>query len=134
MAYSLETRCIHGDEHRCPDKNNAISYPIYQTASFSHLTPGHNPNGFDYSRESNPTRAFLEETVASLSGLGYGALKEAVSEAVIAELTPIQERYNAIIADKDGMNAMLKRNAERAAYLSQKTLRKVYKKVGLYQF
>lgn len=66
MAYSLETRCIHGDEHRCPDKNNAISYPIYQTASFSHLTPGHNPNGFDYSRESNPTRAFLEETVASL--------------------------------------------------------------------
>ena len=75
----------------------------------------------------------MEETVASLSGLGYGALKEAVSEAVIAELSPIQERYNAIIADKDGMAAMLKRNAERAAYLAQKTLRKVYKKVGLYQ-
>ena len=75
----------------------------------------------------------MEDTVSSLSGLGYGALKEAVTEAVIAELTPIQERYNAIIADKDGMNAMLKRNAERAAYLAQKTLRKVYKKVGLYQ-
>ena len=28
---------------------------------------------------------------------------------------------------------MLKRNAERAQYLAQKTLRKVYKKVGLYQ-
>ena len=75
----------------------------------------------------------MEETVSSLSGLGYGALKEAVTEAVIEELTPIQERYNAIIADKEGMNAMLKRNAERAAYLAQKTLRKVYKKVGLYQ-
>ena len=75
----------------------------------------------------------MEDTVASLSGLGYGALKEAVTEAVIAELTPIQERYDAIIADKDGMNAMLKRNAEHAAYLAQKTLRKVYKKVGLYQ-
>lgn len=75
----------------------------------------------------------MEDTVSSLSGLGYGALKEAVSEAVIAELTPIQERYNAIIADKDGLNAMLGRNAERAAYLAQKTLRKVYKKVGLYQ-
>jgi tryptophanyl-tRNA synthetase len=75
----------------------------------------------------------MEETVASLSGLGYGTLKEAVSEAVIAEHSPIQERYNAIIADKDGMAAMLKRNAERAAYLAQKTLRKVYKKVGLYQ-
>ncbi|MBO4390352.1 MAG: aminotransferase class I/II-fold pyridoxal phosphate-dependent enzyme [Lachnospiraceae bacterium] len=66
MAYSIETRCIHGEEHNCPDPNHAISYPIYQTASFSHLTPGHNPNGFDYSRESNPTRAHLEETVASL--------------------------------------------------------------------
>ena len=56
-----------------------------------------------------------------------------MTEAVVAELSPIQERYNAIIADKDGLNAMLKRNAERAAYLAQKTLRKVYKKVGLYQ-
>ena len=75
----------------------------------------------------------MEETVASLQGLGYGALKDAVTEAVIAELTPIQERYNEIIADKDGLSAILKRNAERAQYLAQKTLRKVYKKVGLYQ-
>ena len=76
----------------------------------------------------------MEEAVSSLSGLGYGALKEAVTEAVIAELSPIQERYNAIISDKEGLNSMLKRNAERAQYLAQKTLRKVYKKVGLYQF
>ena len=75
----------------------------------------------------------MEETVSSLQGLGYGALKDAVTEAVISELSPIQERYNEIIADKDGLNAILKRNAERAQYLAQKTLRKVYKKVGLYQ-
>ena len=75
----------------------------------------------------------VEETVASLQGLGYGALKEAVAEAVIAELSPIQARYNEIIADKDGLNAILQRNAEKAQYLAQKTLRKVYKKVGLYQ-
>ena len=74
-----------------------------------------------------------EEAAASLSGLGYGALKEAVAEAVVSEFTPIQQRYNEIIADKDGLNAMLRRNAEKAQYLAQKTLRKVYKKVGLYQ-
>lgn len=74
-----------------------------------------------------------EECAQSLAGLGYGALKEAVGEAVIREFTPIQARYSEILADKDGLNAMLKRNAERAAYLAQKTLRKVYKKVGLYQ-
>lgn len=66
MEYAPDTRCIHGEKHRYSDGNCAISYPIYQTASFSHLTPGHNPNGFDYSRESNPTRAYLEETVSSL--------------------------------------------------------------------
>lgn len=66
MRYAIDTRCIHGEEHTLQDSNYAISFPIYQTASFSHLTPGHNPTGFDYSRESNPTRAFLEETVSSL--------------------------------------------------------------------
>ena len=75
----------------------------------------------------------MDVTVQSLQGLGYGALKEAVAEAVLAELTPIQQRYNEIIADKDSLNAMLRRNAERAQYLAEKTLRKVYKKVGLYQ-
>ena len=75
----------------------------------------------------------MEDTVSSLSGLGYGALKEAVTEAVIAELAPIQEKYSAIIAEKAALDAMLRRNAERAQYLAQKTLRKVYKKVGLYQ-
>ena len=56
-----------------------------------------------------------------------------MAEAVIAELAPIQERYSAIIADKDALAAMLRRNAEKASYLAQKTLRKVHKKVGLYQ-
>ncbi len=66
--YSIETRCIHGEGHTLADANCAVSFPIYQTACFSHLTPGHNPSGFDYSRESNPTRKFLEETVSSLEG------------------------------------------------------------------
>lgn len=66
MSYSLDTRCIHGETHRNEDANRSISYPIYQTASFSHVKPGHNDSGFDYSRESNPTRAYLEETLSSL--------------------------------------------------------------------
>ncbi|MGM9637092.1 MAG: trans-sulfuration enzyme family protein [Eubacteriales bacterium] len=68
MKYSLETRCIHGEGHKSEDQNRAVSYPIYQTASFSHIKPGHNTSGFDYSRESNPTRAYLEETLSSLEG------------------------------------------------------------------
>lgn len=65
---SMETRCIHGDIHRYEEDSRAISFPIYQTAAFSHMEPGHNGSGFDYSRESNPTRQYLEETVSALEG------------------------------------------------------------------
>ncbi len=68
IMYSIDTRCIHGEAHSLSDANCSVSFPIYQTACFSHLTPGHNPTGFDYSRESNPTRKYLEETVSSLEG------------------------------------------------------------------
>ena len=39
MSKSMDTICVHGKEHAVKDQNYAISYPIYQTASFSHLTP-----------------------------------------------------------------------------------------------
>lgn len=65
---AIETRCIHGASHAYREDSRAISFPIYQTASFAHTEPGHNGSGFDYTRESNPTRARLEETVASLEG------------------------------------------------------------------
>ena len=68
MLYSLETRCIHGGGCRIEDPYRAISTPIYQTASFAHIKPGHNASGFDYTRESNPTRTELERTIASLEG------------------------------------------------------------------
>ncbi|MBE6998239.1 MAG: PLP-dependent transferase [Ruminococcaceae bacterium] len=66
MNHARETRCIHGQAHRHGDAFRAVSYPIYQTAPFGHSAPGHNGSGFDYSRESNPTRAYLEETMTAL--------------------------------------------------------------------
>ena len=74
-----------------------------------------------------------EEEETKLQGCNYGALKEAASEAVISTLAPIQERYQALMGDKEHIANTLKSGAERAHYLAQKTLRKVYKKVGLYQ-
>lgn len=68
MSCSIETRCIHGEAHKFREDSRAISVPIYQTASFAHIEPGHNGSGFDYTRESNPTRQYLEETVSSLEG------------------------------------------------------------------
>lgn len=67
MSEHFDTRCIHGDlDTALKDEHRAISFPIYQTASFSHIKTGHNESGFDYTRESNPTRSKLEEVVSSL--------------------------------------------------------------------
>ena len=69
MSNQFETRCVHGDSEKAlRDEHRAISFPIYQTASFSHIKTGHNDSGFDYTRESNPTRRRLEEIVSSLEG------------------------------------------------------------------
>ena len=68
MSQNLETRCVHGGSHRFPDGRDSISMPIYQTATFAHPDLGHSPDRFYYTRLTNPTRNYLEETVSSLEG------------------------------------------------------------------
>lgn len=121
MEYAIDTRCIHGEGHRNPDPNCAISYPIYQTASFSHLTPGHNPNGFDYSRESNPTRAYLEETISSLEN-AYDTVAFASGMAAIATLFELFRPGDHIILGEDlygGVVRMIARISEKNGYRTE---------------
>lgn len=74
MNYHLNTKCIHGNnEKRTIENTGAISFPIYQTATFAHPDVGCS-TGYDYTRSQNPTREQLEKVVASLE---YG--KEAVA-------------------------------------------------------
>ncbi len=68
MANSIETRCVHGDDHKFKDQFQSLSTPIYQTAAFGHPDLGHSPERFYYTRLTNPTRMQLEETVSSLEG------------------------------------------------------------------
>lgn len=68
MKQNLETRCIHTEEPgECWHSFGAVAVPIYQTATFSHPGIGES-SGYDYSRESNPTRAHVEEIVRQLEG------------------------------------------------------------------
>lgn len=75
----------------------------------------------------------MDSLTARLSGQGYGKLKDETAQATIETLKPIQERFHQLMADKDYLAKVLTDNAERARYLANKTLRKVYKKLGLYQ-
>ena len=73
----------------------------------------------------------MEQITAQYDGKGYGVFKDAVADAVIAELEPIQNRYKEIINDKAYLNEVMTTNAERARVLAQKTLLKVRRRLGL---
>ena len=72
----------------------------------------------------------IEEAAAELEGEGYGTLKSRTADAVIAVLEPIQNEYTRILADKRYLTDTLEKGAEKARRKAQKTLRKVYHKVG----
>ena len=60
--YSADTKCQLSDTG-LKDVWGAVSYPIYQTATFAHKGLGES-TGFDYTRQQNPTRQQLESVVA----------------------------------------------------------------------
>ena len=68
MEYRFETRCIHG-QHETGQEHpyGAVAVPIFQTATFSHPAIGVS-GGYDYTRESNPTRTELEQLITALEG------------------------------------------------------------------
>lgn len=65
-----------------------------------------------------------------LEGKGYGDLKAAVGEAVVETLRPIREETERLLGDKSYLESVYRFGAEKAARTADKTLRKVYKKVG----
>lgn len=73
----------------------------------------------------------MDEAVKHFDGLGYGSLKTEVAEAVIAGLEPVQSEYKKILSDKAYLEKIMADGAEKASAQARKTLRKVYRKVGL---
>lgn len=61
---------------------------------------------------------------------GYGEFKDAVAEAVINVLEPIQVKFNALMSDRTYLEKVYKEGAEKAEQTARKTLRKIYKKMG----
>lgn len=70
------------------------------------------------------------EIEAEFDGKGYGAFKPAVGEAVVEHLRPIREESARLSADKAYLESVYRAGAEKAGYVAEKTLCKVYKKVG----
>lgn len=100
MEREIETRCLHLEEEEGRSDNyGAVSYPIYQTATYAHPGVGQS-TGYDYSRLQNPTREHLEKTVASLEN-GIDALALSTGMAAIALMMELFEPGDHLIADSD---------------------------------
>ena len=83
-----------------------------------------------YSACTGKTFAQIE---AEFEGKGYGDFKMAVAEVTADALAPVQAEYARILADKAYVDEVLKSGAERASRLANRTVSKVYRKVGLLQ-
>ena len=82
-----------------------------------------------YSIFANKT---IEETQREFDGKGYGEFKVAVGEVVADKIVPIKEEKERILKDKAYLDDIMIKGSETANYLANKTLAKVYRKVGLY--
>lgn len=74
----------------------------------------------------------IKTAAARFEGKNYGQLKLEVGEAVLESIIlPIQDKYNKIKNDKEYLDGIMLQNAQRAAHIGQKILKKVKKKIGL---
>ena len=80
---------------------------------------------------SSVTGKTLEEIQNEFEGKGYGDFKIAVGEAVAETLRPIQERYRELLASKDYLKDVMQKGADNAGRLANRTMTKVYRKIGL---
>ena len=68
---------------------------------------------------------------ADLEGSRYGELKVAVADEVVAYLAPVRERYDALRADEDALEATLAEGAEKARAIAAGTLVDVRTAMGV---
>ena len=91
------TKCIHAAGEA--DATGAVSPAIYMTSTFSHPRLGES-TGFNYTRESNPTRERLEKLVAALEE-GVDALAFASGMAAVDAVMNLFSPGDHIITGND---------------------------------
>ena len=114
MERGLNTRCLHLEETEGKlEHYGAISYPIYQTATYEHPEAGQS-TGYDYSRLQNPTREHLEKMIAGLES-GIDAFALSTGMAAITLLMELFKPGDHLIVDSDlyGGSIRLFRNVSR---------------------
>ena len=72
----------------------------------------------------------IAQVEARFEGEGYGTFKDAVGDALVELLVPIQERFHALRADPAELDRLLELGAEKAREASAPTLDAMYERMG----
>jgi tryptophanyl-tRNA synthetase len=72
----------------------------------------------------------IKDTENHFAGSGYGTLKTELAEAVIEHLRPIRDKTMDLVADPAELDRLLAIGAQKANELAEKTLAKVYDRIG----
>jgi tryptophanyl-tRNA synthetase len=72
----------------------------------------------------------VDEVAGEFSGGGYGGLKVAVADAVVAFAEPFAARTSELLADPGELDKVLAHGAARANEVASETVRKAYERVG----
>ena len=72
----------------------------------------------------------IESIVEKYEGKGYGDFKGDLAEIVVENLRPIRIKAENLLKDKENLEEIYLKGAEKAEKIARKTLRKVYKKIG----
>ena len=72
-----------------------------------------------------------EEIEKEFEGQGYGTFKQAVGQAVVDKLAPVQEKYKKLKENPEYLESIYKKGAEKAAKIANATIAEVKEKVGL---
>jgi len=73
----------------------------------------------------------LEAVAQEFAQSGYGPFKARLSEAAIAFLEPMQQRYRALTTEPGYLESILQEGASRAATVADSTLHRVQERLGL---
>ncbi|WP_320814309.1 cystathionine gamma-synthase [Flavobacterium sp.] len=95
----FNTKTIHGGQHH-EKVTGSVMPPIFQTSTFAQTSPGKPIGDYKYSRVGNPTRATLEEALASIEN-GTRALAFSSGLAATDSVMKILKSGDEVIAMDD---------------------------------
>jgi tryptophanyl-tRNA synthetase len=73
----------------------------------------------------------IEEICKDYEGKMYGHLKVDLADLVVDTLKPVQEKYEDLMKNKDHLEALMEKGAQKARLRAADTLKKVYETTGL---